>query len=77
MFTGAIYHALLDIAQRAEEHILYEDALCETAKYLRGLLLRAIIQAHTEQADYASVARKMISLAEEDDKPVRYYCRVC
>jgi hypothetical protein len=74
VFTGAVYDILADLFAFGRNRVLRDDAavLHETAEYLFGLLLRAIVAAPASGATYADVANKMLTIAAADGKPAQY-----
>ena len=74
VFTGGIYDVLADIFVFERNAARKDDAivLYEVAKYLHGLLLRAILEAPNTGATFANVVNKMLAIAATDGKPVKY-----
>jgi hypothetical protein len=74
VFTGAIYDILADIFSFEKRTSIRDDAatLYETAKYVCGLVLRAIIAAPASGATFANVANQMLNIALADGKPTQY-----
>ena len=74
VFTGAIYDILADIFAFEQKPSLRDDArvLFDSAEYLRGLLLRAIMAAPAAAATYADVVNQMLTICASDNKPVEY-----
>jgi hypothetical protein len=74
VFTGAVYDILADLFAFERKPAVKDDAavLHETGRYVRGLLLRAIIAAPAAAATYADVANQMLKISFADGKPVQY-----
>jgi hypothetical protein len=74
VFTGAIYDILADIFHFEQKTSIKDDAatLYETAQYVCGLVLRAIIAAPAVGATFADVANRMLNVALADGKPAQY-----
>jgi hypothetical protein len=74
VFTGAIYDVLADIFAFERKPAVNDDAavLYEVGKYVRSLVLRAIMKAPASNATYADVANQMLKIAFQDGKPVQY-----
>jgi hypothetical protein len=74
VFTGAIYDILADIYGFEKKTSIKDDAatLYETAQYVCGLVLRAIIAAPNVGATFAQVANQMLNVALADGKPAQY-----
>lgn len=74
VFTGAIYDILADIFSYERKPAKVDDAkvLYDSASYLYGLLLRAILQSPSTNALFADVANNMLTISVTDGKPVNY-----
>jgi hypothetical protein len=74
VFTGAVYDILADIFafERNPELEDCASVLHRVANWLRGLLLRALIAAPDNAANYADVVNDMLRLTLEDGKPPEY-----
>jgi hypothetical protein len=74
VFTGGIYDVLADIFAFERNIAKKDDAqvLHESAQYLFGLLLRAILAAPNTGATYAHVVNQMLLKCFADGKPVQY-----
>ncbi|HEU4852709.1 MAG TPA: hypothetical protein VFT37_11220 [Telluria sp.] len=74
VFTGAIYDILADAFHFEREPARHDDAalLHRCAEYLKGLLLRALMQSPEEAATFADVANLMLEIAGADGKPDDY-----
>lgn len=74
VFTGGIYDVLADIFVFERNFAKTDPAatLYSVAKYLCGLLLRAIKAAPATNATFADVVNRMLVLANSDGKPVQY-----
>lgn len=74
VFTGAIYDILADAFHHERKPDQHDDAavLHRAAEYLKGLVLRAVMQAPEEGAAFADVANAMLELAAHDGKPEEY-----
>jgi len=74
VFTGGIYDILADIFLFKRNTTRRDDALTlyQAAVELQGLLLRAIVGAPESGATYAHVVNQMLTIADQDGKPVEY-----
>ncbi|MFD2367415.1 hypothetical protein [Pseudoduganella sp. GCM10020061] len=74
VFTGAVYDILADAFHQEREPDRHDDAavLHRVGEYLKGLVLRALMQAPDEHATFADVANAMLQLAREDGKAEDY-----
>lgn len=74
VFTGAIYDILADFYALQRNTLVRDDAstLYNTAEYLRGVLLKAIIAAPASAATYADIANQMLARVTADGKPVTF-----
>lgn len=74
VFTGAIYDILADIFAFQRRPGVLDDAvvLHRSGEYLRGLVLRALIEAPDFGATFADVANQMLRLAGADGSAPEY-----
>ena len=74
VFTGAIYDILADIFAFERAPAKQDDAkvLYDSAQYLRGLVLRAIVASPAQNATFADVANQMLTIVAADGKPAQY-----
>jgi len=74
VFTGAVYDILADIYGFERRTSIKDDArtLYETAQYVCGLVLRAVIAAPATGATFADVANRMLGITQADGKPSQY-----
>jgi hypothetical protein len=74
VFTGAVYDILADLFVFERDPGLQDDAavLHGVGSYLRGLVLRALIEAPDIGASFADVVNAMLRLAADDGRPVDY-----
>jgi hypothetical protein len=74
VFTGPVYDILADIFGFEKRTSIKDDArtLYETAQYVCGLVLRAIIAAPATGATFADVANRMLNITLADGKPAQY-----
>lgn len=74
VFTGGIYDVLADIFN-FERNISFRDdakTLYDSAQYLFGLIVRAIVASPATAATYADVVNQMLIKCAADGKPVQY-----
>lgn len=74
VFTGGIYDVLADLFthERAPERVDDAAVLHRVAGYLCGVLLRALIGAPDDAANYADVVNAMLQQVTGDGKPSAY-----
>lgn len=74
VFTGGIYDTLADIFGFERQINKRDDAeiLHDVAQYIFSLVLRAIIASPANNAGFADVVNKMLTISVTDGKPVQY-----
>jgi hypothetical protein len=74
VFTGAIYDIVADIFAFERNPEQKDDArtLYEVGQYVFSLVVRAIEAAPDTRATFADVANQMLTISQQDSKPVEY-----
>jgi hypothetical protein len=74
VFTGGVYDVLADIFAFERKPAKTDDAvvLYAVGQYLCGLVLRAIIAAPPNPANFADIVNQMLGICAADGKPVQY-----